>query len=170
MSRMLLAELVPGSLANVNKSIGSPCMMHDQGIDPGSTAVPKDREPYQPPRNDRQVVVLNDTDAGGVKSDDPRKVVAPVPAAPIVLHEGADSHMAAPPIPSHRRKSLPPTEGSKVDADETARSNKRSQYIKHRPSSSTKRYLSGNDLVDATTEKDMGLDMAEAIEQPRPVH
>ncbi|KAK8672610.1 hypothetical protein V6N13_110975 [Hibiscus sabdariffa] len=125
------------------------------------------------PRSLAKVAVLDDPDAGGVKLVDPRKVVTPVLVAPKVLHEGADLHKVAAPFPqetkqlyggvdtlsegvvrkgssSHRHKSLPPMEGSKVDAEEAAHSNKRSRHEKHHPSSSTKRSLSRNDLVDAT--------------------
>ncbi|KAK9005840.1 hypothetical protein V6N11_043260 [Hibiscus sabdariffa] len=71
---------------------------------------------------------------------------------------------------SHHRRSLPPTDSRKVDIDEATRSNKRSRHGKHQSSLSTKHSRSGNDLADATEDKDMGLDMAEAVEQPRPVH
>ncbi|KAK8607626.1 hypothetical protein V6N13_046235 [Hibiscus sabdariffa] len=65
---------------------------------------------------------------------------------------------------SHRRRSLPPTDDSKVESEEAARAHKRSRHGKHRSSSSTKRSRSGNDLLDATKDKDISLEMAEAVE------
>ncbi|KAK8691214.1 hypothetical protein V6N13_074732 [Hibiscus sabdariffa] len=71
---------------------------------------------------------------------------------------------------SHRRRSLPPSESSKCDTDDAARANKRSRQGKHRSSSSSKRSRSGTDLDDAMKNKELGLEMAEAGEQPRPEH
>ncbi|KAL4284634.1 hypothetical protein GQ457_16G010150 [Hibiscus cannabinus] len=71
---------------------------------------------------------------------------------------------------SHRRRSLPLSESSKCDNDEAARVYKRSRHGKHRSSSSTKRSRSGTDLDDATKNKELGLAMAEAGEQPRLEH
>ncbi|KAK8682835.1 hypothetical protein V6N13_055207 [Hibiscus sabdariffa] len=98
---------------------------------------------------------------------------APVPQATKGLHEGDVAlfeGVVRRVSSSHRCKSLPSKDGIKVDVDEAARSNKRSRHGKHRSSSSTKRSRLGNDLVDATKEREMSLEMAEAVEQPRLVY
>ncbi|KAK8614080.1 hypothetical protein V6N13_122455 [Hibiscus sabdariffa] len=64
---------------------------------------------------------------------------------------------------SHRCKSLPPNDGSKLDFEEVARLHKRSRHEKHRSSSSTKRFCSENDLVDAIKENFVNLEMVKAI-------
>ncbi|KAK8990018.1 hypothetical protein V6N11_008537 [Hibiscus sabdariffa] len=61
---------------------------------------------------------------------------------------------------------FPPNDGSKVDSvDATAHSHKRSLHGKHHSSSSAKCSRSGTDLADATKDKTMTLEMAEAVEQ-----
>ncbi|KAK8506290.1 hypothetical protein V6N12_019981 [Hibiscus sabdariffa] len=64
-----------------------------------------------------------------------------------------------------------PNDGNKVDnVEDVVRSHKKSRNEKHRPFSSAKCSRSGNDLVDATKDKPMNLEMAEAAEQPCPKH
>ncbi|KAK8579471.1 hypothetical protein V6N13_142679 [Hibiscus sabdariffa] len=64
---------------------------------------------------------------------------------------------------SHRRRSLHPNDGNKVENIEVATlSHKRSRHEKHQPSSSTKRSRSETDLVDATKDTPMNLEMAVA--------
>ncbi|KAK8649389.1 hypothetical protein V6N13_130118 [Hibiscus sabdariffa] len=119
------------------------------------------------------VVAPDGPDVVVVMNVDTHNAIAPIPHTIKVFHEGAVdlTEGAVKWVSSlHRHQSLPPTDNSKVDIDEAARSNKRSRHGKHRSSSSTKLSRSSNYLVDTTKDKDKGFDMAEVAEQPRPVH
>ncbi|KAK8563669.1 hypothetical protein V6N13_006096 [Hibiscus sabdariffa] len=181
---MLLVDLVPGNSSKSVKVTGPSINVLEQEIEPGAVAGLKHNAHCLPPDGDGQINVAAITDVGGIKPVDLRKSIGS-PAAPRALHVGTVPQASKPVhrepdslsegvvrkiASSHRRKSVTPTEGSNVDVDEVARSNKRSRLGKQRSSSSTKCSRSGNDLVDDTKEKDAGLDMAEAVEQPRPEH
>ncbi|KAK8533054.1 hypothetical protein V6N12_076335 [Hibiscus sabdariffa] len=155
-NEVLNVDLDPGSFTKVSKFVGSSSILHDQGIDRGTVDTLKDAELAAP---------LN-ADPVAVPNAESHNVV-PVMLSSKVLPEEATNlvEVAVKRAPtSHRRRSLPPTDDSKVESEEAARAHKRSRHGKHRSSSSTKRSRSGNDLLDATKDKDISLEMAEAVE------
>ncbi|KAK8628096.1 hypothetical protein V6N13_063808 [Hibiscus sabdariffa] len=74
----VIAHLILGSLAKVNKSVGSSSMLQVQGIEPEATNVLSGGESCLPPRSDGNMANLDDPDVVGVVLVDPRKADEPI--------------------------------------------------------------------------------------------